>query len=772
MIFNQQKNDSSRVVFNASNRKHIQYFCQSAIITITDYQENPMQKFVLRASVTLSLLFLTACATLNQSNQAKNISNARANILTQSNVSHHTYNVLISSGIDVAGCFVDFDLCQQKVNQVFFNQHTKNRLSVLAELNYAYAKHLKNSPNCQGVFSRKPIDEHYPNAYVQTSDTQKAKIWQDEQQCKKDQRQALYNALRYSYAHLFFHKLTGEKSTQGVFVDDESIKSQDLYLIAASDLIDELYQEQKGIFFDAKTHKYPLKQLKNSKQKMLKVSEVITQDDDGQTQIGLYLANDEYLLRYWSDGDDDGLPVLSDLHSVHQQDLQDIGLISTRTGIGVGYVGVLSNRHTSTVKRFSQNRLNSDLSFIENNPTSRIFEPSHLALTGLVIPQGDTLEKVLNSRQFDAWFFNPYHSDRVQILNDSYPLYANFSAGYASWIKENEFDKIALANLLLKNNGQLPELYLLEPYNPNKKVIIMIHGLASSPQTWAKFTNNLLVDPILRERYQVWQIFYATNLPILENRHQIHRLINAAFAKFDPQNRHAASQDAVLIGHSMGGVISRLLVSDSDLTDGLKSLQANDAVHSDKLSKLLQGFNRTDKQAFDARFKLTPLPQVRTAIFISAPHRGTDYADRWFTRTLRKMIGLPIGLSKDLAAYLKQDTNQPASQGVSVLGELYLQNGASQLSDRSAFMQLTGDVKIVPSVRYHSIMANNSKSNQNNNAINDLSGQHISDGIVPYRSSHLDGASSEIVLSGNHSIHESPQSILHLRQILHEHLTP
>ena len=45
-----------------------------------------------------------------------------------------------------------------------------------------------------------------------------------------------------------------------------------------------------------------------------------------------------------------------------------------------------------------------------------------------------------------------------------------------------------------------------------------------------------------------------------------------------------------------------------------------------------------------------------------------------------------------------------------------------------------------------------------------------SDGIVPYKSSHLEGAASETIIKGGHSIQDTPEAVLTLRKILHQHL--
>ena len=46
----------------------------------------------------------------------------------------------------------------------------------------------------------------------------------------------------------------------------------------------------------------------------------------------------------------------------------------------------------------------------------------------------------------------------------------------------------------------------------------------------------------------------------------------------------------------------------------------------------------------------------------------------------------------------------------------------------------------------------------------------ITDGIVPYHSAHLDGAVSEKIIKGGHSIHLEPEAVLEVRRILRLHL--
>ena len=364
---------------------------------------------------------------------------------------------------------------------------------------------------------------------------------------------------------------------------------------------------------------------------------------------------------------------------------------------------------------------------------------------------------------------------------------------------------------------------MLEPYSPNKRVIIMLHGLASSPETWIQLTNDIFNDPALRDNYQVWQIFYPTNIPMLENRYEIQKLITATFDQVDANHQDKASSHAVLVGHSMGGILGRLMLSNDNLNPKLKTmLNDYDVSHASSMPmsyrRMVQDFASND---LDQRFKLNALPEIDRAIFISSPFRGTNYADKWFTRALRRIIQLPKGFVTTVSTNLQSIVSE-GELSQNPLGGLFLENGASQLSDKSFFMQLTKDVKIADNVKYHTIIASKDKDilegmtelekNQSRIAVNPLDKEvvatpqaisntaiyntqnidkaielsqaqvqrnqqitpdianRISDGIVPYESAHLDNALSEKVLTGNHSVQASPQAVLELRRILHEQL--
>jgi pimeloyl-ACP methyl ester carboxylesterase len=240
-------------------------------------------------------------------------------------------------------------------------------------------------------------------------------------------------------------------------------------------------------------------------------------------------------------------------------------------------------------------------------------------------------------------------------------------------------------------------------------------------------------------------------MPMLESRYRIHQLIRQAFLQVDPKGQAKASSQAVLIGHSMGGVISRLLMSPTDLSViALDQLPARDRRRLTQIPDIKQ------------RFKLDPLPQVGRVVFLSSPFRGTDYADRWFTLMARRIIQIPKSFVSTLKNTLERaQLDQQLMDRIGKLGLLDFQNGASELSRQSRFMQITADVKMKPNVPFHLIMG----QRDSKTAVIDSS-----DGIVPYRSSHLEGAVSEKVIKGGHSIQETPEAVLELRRILRLHV--
>ena len=112
--------------------------------------------------------------------------------------------------------------------------------------------------------------------------------------------------------------------------------------------------------------------------------------------------------------------------------------------------------------------------------------------------------------------------------------------------------------------GERSGLMLLRPYEPDKIPIVMVHGLASSPLAWIPMLNELLRDPKIHDKYQFLLYVYPTGVPIQIAAVGLRDSISQAEVAFgrstaDPTQINPAFGRMVLLGHSMGGLLSHAM---------------------------------------------------------------------------------------------------------------------------------------------------------------------------------------------------------------------
>ncbi|WDS35821.1 alpha/beta fold hydrolase [Pseudoxanthomonas sp.] len=379
--------------------------------------------------------------------------------------------------------------------------------------------------------------------------------------------------------------------------------------------------------------------------------------------------------------------------------------------------------------------------------TPAFSEIPYVPATLLLDFRGDDLATVLSSRQAVLHPYDPYRTQKVTLHGDEVPLAGNFTTAYGLWLAQSGFARQSLRSMLGRTEGiDRPHLYLMQPYDPNRRILLMLHGLASSPEAWVNVANEIMGDEALRQHYQIWQVYYPTNVPIAINRAQIHDLVEQTLQHFDPQGSAPASQDMVLIGHSMGGVIGRLLLTSSGegLFDVLMADRRMDEARRQRVRERLQPL-----------LHFSPLPQVDRAIFIAAPIRGTPMAESRLGRFVGRLVRLPITLLEKFGDVLQDMTGQDDGQPD---GKHAVPNAIDNLRDTDPFIRATSALPIASGVRYNTIIARKDPK---------VPLEQSDDGLVPYASAHLDGAESEKVITSWHSVQETPQAILEIRRILH-----
>lgn len=367
---------------------------------------------------------------------------------------------------------------------------------------------------------------------------------------------------------------------------------------------------------------------------------------------------------------------------------------------------------------------------------------------GKQIFYGMTAIARFNGSRCEVSFEDPLAAETVDFHGRRFPLAADFTAPLAMALVTSKPQKLELSRLI--NPAKFAEtarLARLQPYDPAKTPIIVVHGLKDSQATWVPLINALRADPAIRKNYQIWYYSYPSGYPYPHSaaifRKQLDEIGKA----------YPGHKDVVLIGHSMGGVISRTMV-----TDAREQLWDTLIGHSpDGL-----GLERESLDLLRDALVFRSRDDVSRVIFIAAPHRGSELASGWVGRIGSKLVRAP----STLAAIPRQLKNVATLDGPAMRLNR-MPNSVDTLSPDNRFVKAINTLPLDPKIPFHSIMGDRGKGGNL-----DRTKPYSSDGIVPYWSSHLDGARSELIVPSNHSAHQNPQAIEEVKRILKQSARP
>ncbi len=108
-------------------------------------------------------------------------------------------------------------------------------------------------------------------------------------------------------------------------------------------------------------------------------------------------------------------------------------------------------------------------------------------------------------------------------------------------------------------------LELLLPHRKGKIPIVLVHGTASSPGRWADLINELGASQHLRDNYEVWLFSYATSSYVPISAATLRTALTGTRAALDPRHEDPALDQIVVMGHSQGGLLTRMVASRSDV---------------------------------------------------------------------------------------------------------------------------------------------------------------------------------------------------------------
>src|SRR5688572_28699375 len=150
-----------------------------------------------------------------------------------------------------------------------------------------------------------------------------------------------------------------------------------------------------------------------------------------------------------------------------------------------------------------------------------------------------------------------------------------------------------------------------------------------SPATWFPLINHLRADEDVRRNYQFWLFSYPSGYPYPYSAAILRRELDHM------EHRHSLRKKMVVIGHSMGGCISRLLITDTQrrVWDHLFTVPPERMDVTPEHKHIL-----TESTIFKHR------TEIGRVIFISSPLRGSDFASNWMGRIGAALVQAPATL--------------------------------------------------------------------------------------------------------------------------------
>lgn len=337
-------------------------------------------------------------------------------------------------------------------------------------------------------------------------------------------------------------------------------------------------------------------------------------------------------------------------------------------------------------------------------------------------------------------------------------LAADFSASIEVYWNLTQLKKDRLLGLLRPQKlRDTTGLCSMEGYNPDKIPVILTHGLASSADTFNNLVNRLTNDPYIRSRYQFWYFNYPTGMAWTQTSAMYRQALADARAKLDPQHRNKNWDRMVVIGHSMGGLITHY----SQCTEPwllLRHVKLKGAHHHSLLSaEYVDTPFPAEKQAIESLRKdyfFRPV-QAGMVVYMATPHRGAPVAQYSIVNLLTSLVQLPqdlLGEAYNLAT-LQEDS---LLLNPRMLTRWF--TSVNQLSPSSYSIRGLQGLS-VRNVATHSYIGNRGSRRPLTTT---------SDGVVPYWSSHITWG-TETIIPTDHHVQDSKETAEALIQRLKEY---
>lgn len=335
-------------------------------------------------------------------------------------------------------------------------------------------------------------------------------------------------------------------------------------------------------------------------------------------------------------------------------------------------------------------------------------------------------------------------AEEVEIAGQSVPLESEPSAAMAYTLSDPAIWSTEMRGFLLGDvlRDRPSQLVAMQPYVPGRIPVVLVHGTASSVGRWADMVNDLLSDRRIRTRFQFWFFSYETGSPVPYSAMVLREALRDAVNRVDPEGHDPALREMVVIGHSQGGLLTKMTAIDTgdQLWNHFSRRPLAELKMRPETKDLIQ-------RAMFVRHE----PFVGRVVFIATPHGGSYLTEYSITRLLSRLVTLPFRVASALQDVL---TNNPDALAFApdktTPGSIY------GMTPGSPFITGLSEIPVAAGIPAHSIIA----------VDGDGPPEELTDGVVAYRSAHIDGVESELVVRSGHSCQANPNTVAEVRRIL------
>jgi pimeloyl-ACP methyl ester carboxylesterase len=346
--------------------------------------------------------------------------------------------------------------------------------------------------------------------------------------------------------------------------------------------------------------------------------------------------------------------------------------------------------------------------------------------------------------------YSEYERPTLEIQGKNVPLERETTSSLAYMLEGSPVWEFELAGF--RSGDFLPfaqitsQLVMLQPHRPDRIPLVLVHGTASSPARWAELVNEIENDAVLGRRYEVWLFIYNTGNPIGFSGGVLVQSLKDLVAELDPEGRDPALRQMVVIGHSQGGLLTKLttVASGTRFWDNV----FDESIDQVKLSP-------ESRALFERSMFFEPLPFVSRVVFIATPHRGSYLTQYRLAGLVTRLVKAPFRLTSLMLDVATQ--NQDALRSRSMAR---LPTSLDNMTPGNPALVTLSELPVDPRITAHVICG----------VVGGGPPEQGGDGVVKYTSCHLDGVASELIVDHSHSMQADPVVINEVRRILAENL--